>query len=78
MTVANREFARPFHPLANNGFPPETRQMRAGTVSETASKTGGRVGKNSGELNQIVLDFIGDFAILLVSDSMQQTVSICG
>ena len=47
------------------------------TVSEIVSEQGGRAVKNSGGLKQIVLDFIGDFAILLVSDSMQQTVSIC-
>jgi hypothetical protein len=52
--------------------------MRADTVSEFVSEMGGGAVKNSDELKQIVLDFIGDFAILLVSDSLQQTVSICG
>jgi hypothetical protein len=48
------------------------------TVSEFVSEKGGGVVKNSGELKRIVIDFIGDFAIFYVSDSMQQTVSICG
>jgi hypothetical protein len=52
--------------------------MRAGTVSEFVSEKGCGALKNSDELKQIVLDFIGDFAILLASDSMQQIVSICG
>jgi len=78
MAVANREFSRPFHPLANTGLPPKPDKRRADTVSEFVSQKAGGVGKNSCSLKQIVLDFIGDFAILLVSDSMQQTVSICG
>jgi hypothetical protein len=39
-----------------------------GTVSETVSKRGGGVVKNSGGLKQIVIDFTGAFAILLASD----------
>jgi len=39
-------------------------QSRAGTVSEIVSQMGGGVMKNSDGLKQIVLDFIGDFAIL--------------
>jgi hypothetical protein len=40
-------------------------QKRTGTVSETVSAEGGGAVENSGELNQIVVDFTGDFAILL-------------
>src|ERR1017187_5490704 len=40
-------------------------QKRSGTVSESASERDGGVVKNSGELKQIVIDFTGDFAILL-------------
>jgi hypothetical protein len=43
-------------------------QNRTGTVSEIVSQRGGGVVKNSGELNQIVIDFIGVFAIFVVSD----------
>ena len=40
-------------------------QKHTGTVSESASERHGGVVKNSGELGQIVIDFTGDFAILL-------------
>src|ERR1017187_7568491 len=40
-------------------------QKRSGTVSESASERHGGAVKNSGELGQIVIDFTGDFAILL-------------
>jgi hypothetical protein len=43
-------------------------QNRTGTVSGIVSQRGGGVVKNSGELNQIVIDFIGVFAIFVVSD----------
>jgi hypothetical protein len=43
---------------------PASRQMRADTVSEFVSEKAGGALKNSDELKQIVLDFIGDFAIL--------------
>ncbi|MDD5139540.1 MAG: hypothetical protein PHY43_04670 [Verrucomicrobiales bacterium] len=47
-------------------FSPVEKESVAGwTVSETVSKRGGRVVKNSGELNQINIEFTGDFAILL-------------
>ena len=45
--------------------PVEKENVGAGTVSETVSKRGSRVVKNSGELNQIIIEFTGVFAILL-------------
>ena len=57
---------------------PSSRQTRADTVSEFVSQKGGGVAANNGELRQIMVDFIGVFAILLASDSMQQTVFLCG
>ena len=45
--------------------PVEKESVEGWTVSETVSKRGGRVVKNSGELNQINIDFTGVFAILL-------------
>jgi hypothetical protein len=43
--------------------------MCADTVNEFVSEMGVGVGKNSDGLKQIMLDFIGEFAILLASDS---------
>ena len=45
--------------------PVEKESVEGWTVSQTVSKRGGRVVKNSGELNQINIDFTGVFAILL-------------
>jgi hypothetical protein len=53
-------------------------KKRTGTVSQTVSERGGGAVKNSGGLKQIVIDFTGDFAILLASERMFQVAARLG
>ena len=50
-------------------------QNHTGTVSQTVSENSAGVMKNSGELAQIVVDFTGDFAILLALHRMLQVAA---
>jgi hypothetical protein len=48
------------------------------TVSEIVSENSGGVMKNGGELSQIVIDFIGDFAIFLaLHRTFQVAAQLC-